>query len=37
MYTMAEANTGSNASSVAVKIDLSNYALSSETAILKLI
>ena len=29
---MAEANTGSNASSVAVKIDLSNYALSSETA-----
>ena len=32
MYTMAEANTGSNASSVAVKIDLSNYALSSETA-----
>ena len=32
MFTMSEANTGSNASSVAVKIDLSNYALASEAA-----
>ena len=32
MFTMSEANTGNTTSSTTVKIDLSNYALSSETA-----
>ena len=32
MYTMSNAETGTNSSDVTVKLDLSNYALSSETA-----
>ena len=32
MFTMSEADTGSNSTTTTVKIDLSNYALSSETA-----
>ena len=32
MFTMSEADTGTTTSSTTVKIDLSNYALSSETA-----
>ena len=32
MFTMSEANTGLNSSETTVKIDLSNYALTSETA-----
>ena len=32
MFTMSEADTGLNSSETTVKIDLSNYALTSETA-----
>ena len=32
MFTMSEADTGANSSETTVKIDLSNYALTSETA-----
>ena len=32
MFTMSEADTGNTTSATTVKIDLSNYALSSETA-----
>ena len=32
MFTMSEADTRTTSSSTTVKIDLSNYALSSETA-----
>ena len=32
MFTMSNAETGINSSEITVKIDLSNYALTSETA-----